>query len=681
MNKVMIIGNPNVGKSTLFNSLTRSREHTGNFHGVTVKEKSKIISFENEKFEIVDLPGLYSLNSMSQEEEVSKNYILNHSGTKLVIADANSLRKNLYLCLQLSELGIDYKILINNYDYFLKKGNKLNILELKKFNFNIEIKNAKKEKNLKKLININKNDIILPYLKGIFDKIQKKFSNLEKNEIINAINGIYNNLTEEEIIFIKSIYPEIIKERYNFIDCILKNSLVLKENYVYGLSKFDKFFLNPTVMIVGFLAVFFCSIYLIFFLIGAQLSDLLILLNEKLIIQNFMNIVYAITDNVWIIEFFSNGVFSSISTVLTFLPQVALLFAFLTILEDSGIIARMSYVFDDFLSIFGLNGKAIYTMLLGLGCNTMSTHATRNLSGKNLKIKTALINPYLSCMARLPVFVLVASAFFGSKAYWIVAGLYTLGFIVALLTSLILNKTILKSKTSNLLLEFPPLRFFDFKHTISTGYDNAKDMFKRIFSTVLSVGVIVWCLSHTKFNLSYTENFSNSILFFFADKIAFLFKPIGLGSAGVVSALISGILAKELIVSTMSVVNNTQTTQKLMASLLIPTSVISFNVPSAVSFLIFVLLYCPCASNIAVLKSELGGFWALFSVVLQITTAYMLSFVVYLFLTKGFYKTIIVCLIIGTITFALLKLIKIVKNKKSCHKCSCCSKKWNSYFN
>ena len=475
MRKLIIMGNPNVGKSTLFNSLTKSKEHTGNFHGVTVKEKSKIITFENDKIEVVDLPGMYSLNSFSYEEEVAKNYLLkNTNATKLMIVDANSLRKNLYLCLQLSELKIEYKLLINNNDYFEKKKNKINLNLLKKHFFNAEIINAKKEKITKKYLNIDKNDIFLPYLQQFFEKIQKKFNNLEKDKIVKAINGIYDNLNNEQSNFIKSLYPEIIKARYNYIDEILSTVLIQKNGYVYGESKADKFLLNPIIMILGFACVFFASIYIIFFWLGSWLSDILIVLNDKIIVQNFMNILYAITDNIWLINFFEQGVFSSISTILTFLPQVALLFIFLTMLEDSGIIARMSYVFDDFLSRLGLNGKAIYIMLMGLGCNTMSTYASRNMNGKNLKLKTAILNPYISCLARLPVYVLVASAFFGSRAYFIVAGLYVLGIAVALVLAFILNKTILKTKESGLLLEFPPLRSIDVKHMFSVGVDNAK---------------------------------------------------------------------------------------------------------------------------------------------------------------------------------------------------------------
>ena len=386
-----------------------------------------------------------------------------------------------------------------------------------------------------------------------------------------------------------------------------------------------------------------------------------------------MNLLYMITDNIWLLEFIQNGVFNSILTVVSFVPQVSLMFVFLSILEDSGIISRFAYVFDDFLNFFGLNGKALYIMLLGFGCNTMSCTATRNMGEKNLKIKTALSNPYISCMARLPVFVLIASCFFGKKSFFVVAGLYALGVIIALVMSLVLNKTILRSKTNELLLEFPHLKGIDLKHITKVARINAVDFFKRVFSVILSVGIIVWILTHTGFDLKYTSNISQSILFFFADKIKFMFAPIGLSNAGVVCALVVGILAKELIVSTISICNNVSSQKMLIASLIVPTSVISFSLPSAVSFLIFSLLYSPCVSNLAVIKKETSKFYMWFSLISQLTIAYMLSFLVYQALTKGICVAITIAIVITLIMFALIFMFKQFSKKCNgrCLRCNC----------
>jgi len=678
MRKILLCGNPNVGKTTLFNSLTKSAEHTGNFHGVTVEEKSKIVRFENENYEIVDLPGLYSLNTFSYEEEVAKKMLLKQDSQILMLLDANTLRKNLYLCQQLNELGIDYKILINNYDFFKKNNKKENKIDFNKLKnhlnkeiFNINAKNYKLNSEILKKRQKNEENSY-KYLEKYINIIQNKYK-IDKKTIIFALNGIFFDLNNDQIDFIKSLFPEIIKDRYNYIDEILVECLKVDKNFVYGRGKLDKYLLNPLVAILGFALTFFIGFYAIFFLIGPWISGLEEKFLTAILINPIMNFLYLTIDNVWLIEFVRNGVLGSIITVISFVPQVALLFIFLSILEDSGIISRMAYVFDDFLNFFGLNGKALYIMLLGLGCNTMSCTATRNMNDQNLKTKTALINPYISCMARLPVYVLIASAFFGKKSFFVVFGLYVLGLIIALLWSLVLNKTILKSKSNELLLEFPPLKGIDFKHIFQVGRVNAIDFFKRVFTVILSVGIIVWILTHTQFNLKYTENISQSVLFFLASKISFVFAPIGLNNAGIVCALIVGILAKELIVSTIAICNNTQSQKHLIASLLLPTSVINFTIPSAVSFLIFSLLYSPCASNLAVIKKETSKFYMWFSLISQFTIAYLMSFIVYQALTKGMLFAVVIAVVITLIIFAIFFTYKQFSKKCNgkCFGCRC----------
>ncbi len=711
MYKVALIGNPNVGKSTLFNSLTKSSEHTGNFHGVTVEEKRKIIKFNNSEYEFIDLPGMYSLNYFSFEEKVARDIVVNEKAYRLVVVDANSIKRNLYLCLQLDELNLDYKILINNYDYFSKNKNTINIEKLSKLlSKDIEIINAKKIKlndnllknlkinnNFNKKIdenrnfsnnfqNFNKNLIhnnnefnsdfkIKPYLIDIVNEL-KSSTNLDIKSIIYALNGLDIAIDEKHKSIINKSIERAIKARYDYIDKVLSECVHFNRNYIYGSSKADKFLLNPFVMTIGFLALFLLSIYVIFFLLGPIISDALNLLLDKILYTPIMNLLYMNFDNLWLIEFVEGGVFSSFATVVSFLPQVVLLFIFLTLIEDSGIIARMAYVFDDTLSSFGLNGKAVYVMLMGIGCNTMSCMASRNMNGKNLKIKTAILNPFVSCMARLPVFVLIASAFFSKFAFLIISGLYILGIVLLLIIAKILNKTILPTKSSELLLEFPPLRAPDFKHILVVAKVNAIDMLKRVFTIVLSVGIIVWILTHTTFKLIYTDTITESILFKIADKIDFIFAPIGLNSAGIVLALIVGIFAKEMILSTFSICNNALDNASLMLSLSLATSVISFTSASALSFLIFSLIYAPCISTIAVIKAETGRFYMWLGIIGEFTIAYILSFIVYQAFTRGIVFALVSCIIIAIILFAVIYLIKQIKNKKiKCLFCSKCNRK------
>ncbi len=674
MNKVLIIGNPNVGKSTLFNSFTGASEHTGNFHGVTVDSKSKIIKIDNKDFTLVDLPGLYSLIPFSYEEEVSVLEIVKPNITRLVLTDANSIRKNLYLCLELIEMGLDFRLLINNYDYFSCAGNKIDPVKLsKKLGVEVEIIHAKKIKFSSKLFSSVTKQKCPDYIDKFVDIVNKKFT-LPRDKIIRAFNGIFEGLNEEEIHYIKSQYEDIIQSRYEYLDKILVDCVFVRSNYIYGLHSADKVILNPLVMIIGFLITFLVGIYLIFFSLGSILSEGLVFVYERIIVDPIMDLIVCATDNIWLIEFFSGGIFSSLGTVLSFLPQVVLLFIFLTILEDSGIISRMSFVFDDFLSIFGLNGKAIYIMLMGLGCNTMSTMASRNMGDNNLKIKSAVINPYISCMARLPVYVVIASAFFGVKAYFVVVGLYLLGLVVALLTSLILTKTILPNKQNSMLLEFAPLRCIDLKHVIVVAKQNAIDMAKRIFTVVLCMGVIVWILSHTNFTLKYTADFTDSVLFNIGNILSPIFKPIGLGTAGIVSSLLVGVMAKELIISTMAICNNVSSNSALSLSLISTASVVNFTIPSAVVMLIFSLLYCPCISNIAVLGQETDKFYMWFALISQFTFAYVLSYVVYLSLTKGIIFSLLAVVVIAVILTAVIYVINMIKKRK-CFGCTKCKRR------
>lgn len=587
MKKVLIVGNPNTGKSTLFNSLTKSDEHTGNWHGVTVNEKSKVIRLDNEEYEIVDLPGIYSLNTFSMEEDVSKNYILNNlDASILYIIDANNIKRNLYLLLQLLKLNLNIKVCINNYEYFKQYGGEIDLDKLKSIlDCEIEIINAKNFKLTKDLFKFKKSNIFL-----------------EDNLKIN--------------------------ENYKIIENICEKTIKINKNYIYGRSKLDKLILKPFIFVPTFIILIFIALFSIFFLIGPKLSDFLAFMLNIFIKTPTMHFLDNINMSSWIVRMFDEAIIGSVISICSFLPQICLLYGFLSVLEESGAISRIAFMLDDFFSKIGLNGKCVYTMLMGFGCNTTATFTSKNMADKNSHIKTALITPFMSCSAKLPIYSVIASAIFGVKKIWLIVALYLLGIVISLVLAKIYDKTILKSKNNDFLIEFPPLKFPDFKYILKSSIRTSKAFISKVFVIIFSMSVIIWLLSNVGTSFRFVET-EKSILYCISNKISWLFKPIGLNSPYIVCTLIVGLVAKELILSSMLIFNKVTTTAMLVLSLQSIESSIYFTTASAISFLVFVLLYCPCVSNIAVLYKEIGKKYATIGLIVELLTAYFVSMIIY----------------------------------------------------
>lgn len=702
MKKVIIIGNPNTGKTTLFNSLTKSNEHTGNWHGVTVNTFEKKVIFDGEEYLFVDTPGLYSLNTYTLEEKSALDIILqNKDAIFLYIVDANSIRRNLYMAMQLKELGINFNIIINNVDYFIKNSNKFDINKLQK---NLKVKcivvDAKKVKLNKNMLKFDeKTD--LDYIQQT--KVYEIKSILEKHHIeeplFNAINILENeeiNLSElnsSEIFFIKNQFngdcQKFFKNRYAYIDVSLKDSVIILSDYVYGKSKLDKLFLNKYLFFIIFLFMIFLSLYVTFFLIGPFLTNFFLKILNFTVRTPILSIIKIITSSQVVYEFFDEGVFTAGFSILSFLPQICLLYLFLSLLEDSGYLSRMAFMLDDFLYKLGLNGKSVYTMLMGFGCATTATLTAKNMSDKNAQIKTALLTPYMSCSAKLPVYSVIAGAVFGVKSIFVIFGLYLLGIIVAMILALVFEKTLLKSKKDDFLLEFPPMRKPSIKRIVYLAYFNAKQFVVRIFSIVFSVTVIIWILSNFTFSFTYTANSNNSILYILSRGLAYLFVPLGLNNGNVVTALIVGFVAKELILSSIAISNGVSSNYHSLAnSVLLPTSAVFFTKASALSFLVFCLLYTPCVSNLAVLNKEIGKKYTTLGVVIQFVLAYLIAFLTYriALCNLSFIDLCLITVIVGTIFLSIKIIINKLKNKtlflncgmcSNCKKCNDCEKNKN----
>lgn len=676
MINVALVGNPNTGKTTLFNSLTFSHEHVGNWHGVTVEEKMKRYDFNNENINLIDLPGVYSLSPLSYEEGVTQKYLIEKKCDVVVnICDASNLRRNLYLTLSLLELRLPMIVVINQIDK--RPICKIDIKKLEEIlGVKIIYLNAGDKKEVKKIneeiIKLNKNDkkiAKLPYLNEINFIEEKKYTNncffaiklMEDDEFIKNKLNVKKTLNRVE---------EIAQKRYEYIDEITQKCLTKNER-VYGQSKLDKILLNRFLAFPIFLILIFISFYLTFFSVGAALSDGLQFLLEKFVGSPISNLLISTFGcESWIVSLFDVAILGGVGSVLSFLPQVALLFFFLSLLEDSGYLSRVAFVFEDILGKVGLSGKSVYTLLMGFGCSTSAVLTARNMEDKNSKIKTGLLTPYMSCSAKFPIYSVLGGAFFGINNIFVIVGLYLLGVIVAILMSYFLEKTCLKSKEQSFILEFPPYRMMSIKRIFSLLWINVKEFLVRVGGIIVAMNVIVWVLSNFTFTFKFVGASGGvSMLETLGRILSPIFVPLGFGNWGLVSALLAGLVAKEVIVSSITLFNGTITTSSAQ--------LIFLSGASVLSYLVFCLLYFPCLATTSVLSKEIGKKWTILGITLELVVAYIVSFIVYrlalAFQTFGTIKVLIFLLCLVVILVSVIYIIKKIKNKKTCSKCDVCN--------
>lgn len=689
MEEILLVGNPNAGKTTFYNSLVKANEHVGNWHGVTVEEKKKEFSLKGEKFVLVDTPGIYSLSPLSFEEEVSVKLIENSSSKIINICDLNNLQRNLYLTLCLIESGRDICVVLNEIDkrqkYKVDKNKLEKLLGVKVLELNAE-KNFEEYKNM---AFFNKNT--LNYLKKVdFSCILPYFSNLENKKMfcIKAYERDKNfflrhNYDEKKIDDIFSKLPQnsmeiIARARYDFIDEII-NSSCLKNEFVYGKSKLDKILLNKYLAFPCFLFILAIIFYLTFFSLGAFLSDILssALNSITMPISDFL--LEHLGDG-FIYHLFNDAIFGGVATVLSFLPQVVLLFFFLSVLEDSGYLSRVAFIFEDILGKVGLSGKSVYTLLMGFGCSTTAIMTARNMDNKNSKIKTALVCPYMSCSAKIPIYAVVGGAFFGANNIFVIIGLYLLGVIVAITISNLLDMTFLKSDNQTFILEFPPYRRMSLKRTGKVLLENSKHFLVKVGSIMISMNIIIFLLSSFSFSFSYCPDGTGSMLQTIGKFLSPIFAPLGFDNWAVVSALLAGLVAKEVVISSIAMFNgiDSSATRLISESLLIPTSAVYFaSHASVLSFLVFSLLYVPCISSISMLIQEVGKKWTIIGVLIELVTAYIISFLVFniAFTIELFgWSAVFVLVAIIFIFLSFIFIYKFVKHKKCTALCQNCKK-------
>lgn len=603
-----LIGNQNCGKTTLYNQLTGSRQHVGNFPGVTVEQKIGKLKNKDDCY-IVDLPGTYSINAYSKEENVTRDFLLNEKVDGIInIVDANNLDRNLYLTLQLLEMNIPTVVALNMMDEIEKKGIYININKIEKY-LNVPVIPISALKN-----------------KGIDELVENMFQviNSKKYTLIctscksnNCVNNKIRKLSDEEIA----------KDKFNYIEEICKNVIENKEEYNRSI-KIDKIVTNKYLSIPIFLIIMLVIFFLTFNIIGPFLSDMLQrgidvvvnIISDLLIRYNANNVVY---------DLIVNGIFKGVGSVLGFLPIITTLFFFLAILEDTGYMARVAFIMDALLRKIGLSGKSIVPMLIGFGCSVPAIMSTRTMFSKKDRELTILLIPFISCSAKIPIYAIFSATFFKNYSAIAMLVIYILGIILGICIILLLSKTRYKKSSVPFIIELPSYRIPSIKNILLLMLDKSKEFIDKAFTVILFTSIAIWFLQSFDINFKLITNSENSILALIGKAIVPAFKPIGFLDWRICTSLLTGLSAKENVISTLSILTNTS-----IDGLPIILKEI-FTTSSSVSFLIFTLLYTPCIASIATIRKELNSWGKIIKIVLmQCAIAWTFSFLIFNMIEK-----------------------------------------------
>ncbi len=638
--KVILAGNPNTGKTTLFNTLTNSFEHASNWHGVTVDVKQKQYEYAGKKFEVCDLPGLYSLDAYSKEEKIASDFIeQNRDAVVVCILDANNLKRNLFLALELKEKTPNLIFAVN-----MAK-------EVKSF----DAKKLEQELGVKTLA---------------IDARKKKSAKTLKETIADfAIEQIVPNKTLEQ--FDMSDFEKKSKQKFQEIADLL-NRIGYQQNGLYGKSKLDKIVLSKFGSFVIFTLVMGLVFFITFGTIGntfsEKVNDIFGALSVKLydFFQGFIK-------NELLLRFINEGVIAGALSVTSFLPQIILLFACLNFLEDFGYLSRVAFMFDPFFKRLGLTGRSAFSLIMGFGCTTTAIMTSRNLDNKNLQKRTSILLPFMSCSAKLPIFAVIASTFFAKYKALVVFSLYLFAILLMVVVALIFSKKDKVQEEQTFLLEMPKYRAPSLSKVLKNALTAGKNFIVRVGGAIVLSSVVIFMLYNFSFKFQYVgQNSENSVLYVLAKLLSWIFKPLGFGSVGATIAIFSGFVAKEMVVSSLAIVNKVPV-DGLALSLASSSSAVWFSPISAISFLVFVLLYTPCVSACIMMKKENGRKAMWLSIGLQIGIAYLASFLVYNILSSivkrqyGFLAGLLI--LVALAGFAVIKYLK-KKNIKSVSACN-----------
>jgi len=709
--KIALVGNPNTGKTTFINAVASTNLHVGNWSGVTVEKKEAHFRYKDYQIDLIDLPGIYSLSNNTAEEKITIEYLLEEKPDLIInVLDATNLKRNLYLTLQILDLEIPMIIAVNMCDEAEAKGLKIDYLKLSEIlGVPVIPISAKKKKGVfdvldraLKLINrkykpkqkkirfreeieeaLNKiEEAISKYQPSLLQKYPKRFLTINlleghyffiKEEIKPELKKEIENIRKSlENTFNKDISEILVRERHFVIEEIYNKVVKRGEGNIFDTTfKLDKIFLNK---FWGF-PIFFVLLWLLFnltFELSTPYVNWLDSILSEVVVPLTLNILNYFGVSDWFKSFIVEGVIGGVGFVIVFIPVLFFLYLFMAMLEESGYMARVAYLMDRIMSIFGLNGKAFIPLILGFGCNVPAVYATRTLENRKSKILTALLIPFMSCGARLAVFAFFTTIFFKEHKGLVLLFLYILGVVVAGIVALVLSRLVFKSDQSYFILEIPPYRLPNFRYVIKYAWLKTKTFIYEAGTFILATSIVIWFLLHFPFGVKKLED---SLFANISKTIAPIFEPLGFGDWKPAGALISGFVAKEVVLTTMGNIYSSEIDESEVEDIdiskavdivfigflrqsfeavknlshLLPFNLLdeisveenknkslikavksSFTPLSALSFMVFLLLYTPCMATLIAIKHELGGWnWAFTSLLISFSSAWITSFIVY----------------------------------------------------
>ena len=654
-----LVGNQNCGKTTLFNQLTGANQHVGNFPGVTVDRKDGAIKGYSDT-NVTDLPGIYSMSPYSSEEIVSRNFVLQDHPTAIInIVDATNIERNLYLTMQLLEMDIPMVVALNMMDEVTSNHGAINVNLMEEL-LGVPVipisaaKNEGVEELVKHALHIAKYQE-RPMRQDFCDKKDHDGSvhrcihavihliedHAEKADIpvrfaaTKAIEGDLLilkqlKLDENEKEMLEHIVCQMETERgvdrsaaiadmrFDFIERLCEQAVVKPKESKERIrsEKIDRIFTGKYTAIPCFIAIMVAVFYLTFNVIGAWLQNIL-QLGIDAIADMVGKGLKAAQLNDALYSLIMDGIFTGVGSVLSFLPIIVTLFFFLSLMEDSGYIARVAFVMDKLLRKIGLSGKSIVPLLIGFGCTVPAVMATRTLTSERDRKMTILLTPFMSCTAKLPIYAFFVSVFFPGRGGLIMTGLYLFGIVMGILVAFLYRATLFEGEPVPFVMELPNYRLPGVRNVGQLLWEKAKDFLQKAFSVILVATVVVWFLQSFNLRLNMVSDSSDSMLAMIAQIFVPVLTPLGLGDWRIATALISGVMAKESVVSTLEVLFSGS-----ISTVLSPLT--------AGSLLVFSLLYTPCIAAIASVKRELGGKWAVSMVIWQCIVAWVAAFAVYL---------------------------------------------------